>query len=162
MFGLGYSSYIIDVSLEFICTILGLLHFFDVGKYFQKYSGIIGLVTGMVGFILTLVYIIYSEYIFTKDLTLNYDNDTYSGNHSLNLKWNGAFAELDGDKFKCIFYKKDEQNSIYDKYNDLGKKSFNYEKKKEFMVILMNIQTVKEVMLLLNVLMINIIWSLLI
>ena len=86
MFGLGYSSYIIDVSLEFICTILGLLHFFDVGKYFQKYSGIIGLVTGMVGFILTLVYIIYSEYIFTKDLTLNYDNDTYSGNHSLNLK----------------------------------------------------------------------------
>ena len=69
---------------------------------------------------------------------------------------------MDGDKFKCIFYKKDEQNSIYDKYNDLGKKSFNYEKKKEFMVILMNIQTVKEVMLLLNVLMINIIWSLLI
>jgi len=45
---------------------LGLLHYFDVGKPFQKVTGIIGLVTGIIQFVLTLVYVYYSGYIFTK------------------------------------------------------------------------------------------------
>ena len=36
MYGLEYSSLIIDVICGFICTILGLLHFFDIGKPFEK------------------------------------------------------------------------------------------------------------------------------
>ena len=44
----------------------------------------------------------------------------------------GAFAKKDGDKFKCIYYNKDNKNSILAKYNDLGKKSFNYEKKRYY------------------------------
>jgi hypothetical protein len=48
MYGLEYSSLIIDVVLGFICTILGLLHYFDVAKPFEKISGIIGLSTGII------------------------------------------------------------------------------------------------------------------
>ena len=134
MYGLEYSSYIIDVSLGFICAVLGLLHFFDVGKSFQKYSGLIGLVTGIVGFVLTLVYIIYSGYIFTKDLAVDHSSGvpSVSGNHLLKLNGKGAFAKKDGDKFKCIYYNKDDEYAILAKYNDLGKKSFNYEKKRKY------------------------------
>ena len=136
MYGLEYSSYIIDVSLGFICAILGLLHFFDVGKSFQKYSGLIGLVTGIVGFVLTLVYIIYSGYIFTKDNAQIHDDGFRStvkdDDYMLKLKGNGAFAEKDGEKYKCIFYKENDANSVYSKYDDLGKKSYNYEKKRNY------------------------------
>ena len=84
MYGLEYSSYIVDVSLGFICAVLGLLHFFDIGKSFQKYSGLIGLITGIVGFVLTLVYIIYSGYIFTKDISEDYDGG-FKGEITINL-----------------------------------------------------------------------------
>ena len=139
MYGLEYSSYIIDVSLGFICAVLGLLHFFDIGKSFQKYSGLIGLITGIVGFVLTLVYIIYSGYIFTKDLATDHDGNHFADvttifrvTRLLKLNGKGAFAKKDGDKFKCIYYNKDDKNSILAKYNDLGKKSFNYEKKRNY------------------------------
>ena len=141
MYGLEYSSYIIDVSLGFICAVLGLLHFFDIGKSFQKYSGLIGLITGIVGFVLTLVYIIYSGYIFTKDLAIDNGSSfpslstlTTRSSYLLKLNGKGAFAKKDGDggKFKCIYYNKDDKNAILAKYNDLGKKSFNYEKKRNY------------------------------
>ena len=45
MYGLEYSSLIIDVICGFICTILGLLHYFDIAKPFEKVTGIIGLAT---------------------------------------------------------------------------------------------------------------------
>ena len=66
MYGLEYSSLIIDVICGLVCTILGLMHYFDVAKPFEKITGIIGLSSGIIGFVLTLVYVCYSGYIFTK------------------------------------------------------------------------------------------------
>ena len=43
MYGLEYSALIIDVILGFVCIILGLLHYFDIAKPFEKITGIIGL-----------------------------------------------------------------------------------------------------------------------
>ena len=147
MYGLEYSSLIIDVVLGFICAILGLLHYFDVAKPFEKISGIIGLSTGIIGFILTLVYICYSGYIFTNDTTKGFDNSykyynypnldgspgTYINSGPLiKLDKEGAFAEWDDSKgqYKLIFYKENNPNSIYPTYSDLGKKQYNYEKKR--------------------------------
>ena len=125
MVGLEYSSLIIDVVCGFVCTILGLLHYFDVGKPFEKVTGIIGLATGVIGFILTLVYVIYSGYIFTKD--------PYQDSNSAKLKkidgdW--SFAKKENNQYKCSFYKDKVDNSLYAKYSDLGKKQYNYNKKK--------------------------------
>ena len=127
MYGLEYSSLIIDVILWFICTILGLLHYFDIAKPFEKISGIIGLATGIIDFILTLVYICYSGFIFTNDTTRGFDNYNV-----VKLDKEGAFAEWDDSKgqYKLIFYKENNPNSIFPTYSDLGKKQYNYEKKR--------------------------------
>ena len=122
MYGLEFSSLIIDVFLGFICALFGLLHFFDVGKFFQKISGLIGVATGIIGLVLTTVYVGYSGYIFTKNNNTNiYKRDS-----------EGAYAEWNDSekKYKCIFYEEKNTDSIYAKFNDLGKKQYNYEKKK--------------------------------
>jgi len=126
MYGLEYSSLIIDVIFGFVCTLLGLLHYFDVAKPFEKVTGIIGLATGIIGFILTLVYLCYSGYIFTNDPYIDNDGHFVS---KRNGDW--AFAKFeDGKGYKCLYYKKDDESSIYARYSDLGKKQYNYNKKK--------------------------------
>ena len=122
VYGLEHASLIIDVILAFLCLILGLLHYFDVGKPFEKVTGIIGLATGVIQFILTLVYICYSGYIFT--------NDGPESNSYLKADKDGVIATWDEskNKYKCDFYDKDDEYAIYAKYNDLGKKIYNYNK----------------------------------
>ena len=133
VYGLEFSSLIIDVILGFICLILGLLHYFDVAKPFEKVTGIIGLATSVIGFILTLVYIIYSGYIFTNDIPENnYDDNNNNGNYDNLYKADnkGIFAKWDNNekKYKCEYYDKDDENAIYAKYNEMGKKIYNYDK----------------------------------
>ena len=143
MYGLEYSSLILDAVLGFICVMLGLLHYFDVAKPFEKITGIIGLATGVIGFVLTLVYICYSGYIFTKEIAPDdYDSGlSFSNtvgltspvdNVLIKLNGDGAFAKKDGNEYKCIYYKKDKDNSILAKYSDLGKKQYNYQKKRHY------------------------------
>ena len=120
VYGLEFSSLIIDVILGFICLILGLLHYFDVAKPFEKVTGIIGLATGIIQFILTLVYICYSGYIFT--------NDGPERNSLPKASSDGVVATWDGSNYKCDYYDKDDAYAIYAKYSDLGKKAYNYDK----------------------------------
>jgi hypothetical protein len=121
MYGLEYSALILDIILGFICAILGLLHYFDVGKSFENISGLIGLISGIVGFILTLVYLCYSSYVFTNDPV---DEDIAK------LNGDGAYAEWNDaeGKFKCLFYKEKNKYSVLAKYSDIGKKHYNYVK----------------------------------
>lgn len=125
MYGLEYSALILDVVLGFACAVLGLLHYFDVAKSFEKISGLIGLISGAVGFVLTFVYLCYSSYIFTNDPAYDGGN-----NRLLKLNGDGAFAEWnEGEKkYKCLFYKKDNKYSVLAKYSDIGKKHYNYVK----------------------------------
>ena len=125
--GLEYSSLIFDIVLGAVCCLLGLLHYFDVGKFFLKFTGIIGLATGVIGFILTVIYLGYSAYIFNNDYSdeeILYDN--------------GAYLKYTDNKY-VTNYKADDrkENKYYDKakYKDLGKKQYNYDTKryKEFL-----------------------------
>jgi len=124
MYGLEYSSLIVDVICGFVCTILGLLHYFDVAKPFEKVTGIIGLATGIIGFVLTLVYVCYSGYIFTNDPYIDEDGDYL---YKRDGDW--AFAKKEDNEIKCLFYKKENLYSIFARYSDLGKKQYNYNKK---------------------------------
>ena len=60
MYGLGISSIVCDIVLGFFCAFLSFLHYLGVGKVYEKVTGIIGLASGIICFILTLVYVIYS------------------------------------------------------------------------------------------------------
>ena len=48
MYGLEYSSFVIDVSLGFICSFLSLFHFLEPGKPLEKVSGLIGIFAGII------------------------------------------------------------------------------------------------------------------
>jgi len=140
MYGLEYSSLIIGVILGLFCTFLSFLHYFDIGKPFEKITGLIGLIAGIIEFFLTLIYICYSAYIFVNDTTEGFD-DTYrftlsggSPGPLLKLNKDGAFAEWDDSKsqYKCIFYKEDKVGANHATYSELGKKQYNYEKKRHY------------------------------
>ena len=129
MYSMEYTSVIFDVILSFICTILGLLHYFDVGKSFEKFSGLIGLISGAICFILTFIYIIYSCYIFDNDMYLNNSNIP-----TRKLFSNGALYKWEDSKYKRPY--DEEENTKkpylylpYIKYKDLGKKQYNYNSK---------------------------------
>jgi hypothetical protein len=130
MYGLEYSALILDITLGFICAVLGLLHYFDVAKPFEKISGIIGLSTGVITFVLTLVYICYSGYIFTKQVPSNSNGNNLA--YKLKLDKEGAYAKKEGNQYKCLYYKNNKDNSGYVKFSDLGKRQYNYEKKRHY------------------------------
>ena len=50
----------------------------------------------------------------------------------LKLNKDGAYAEKEGNQYKCLYYKNNKDNSGYVKFSDLGKKQYNYEKKRHY------------------------------
>jgi len=136
MYGLGISSIVCDIVLGFFCAFLSFLHYLGVGKVYEKVTGIIGLVSGIICFILTLVYVIYSGYIFTNDNVGMDITFTNTGGISkdygsvLKLDKDGVFAKFDtsDNTFKCVYYDKDDESKLFAKNNDLGKKRYNYNK----------------------------------
>jgi len=136
MYGLEYASLVSDLFFGVLCSLLSLLHYFGIGKYCEKITGIIGLACGIIGFILTLIYIIYSGYIFThdgpgKEYDLSVSSSPISHYKSyalIKLDKDRVFAEWKGGKYECLYYKEDNEDSFYAKYNDLGKKQYNYHK----------------------------------
>lgn len=122
MHGLEYASLITDVCLGFICTLLGLIHFIEPGKPLEKYSGIIGLLAGVITLVLTIIYAVFSIMIFNNEpirdqsYTILYPNKA-----SLHLSGNKYVYNYDIEK------QKDDLDVPYIKYKDLGKKEYNYD-----------------------------------
>ena len=120
MYNMEYTSFIFDIVIGFICGLLGLLHIFDVKKEFVSKTGLIGLICGVIGFVFTLVYIIFNGLVFTS----NYSD-------VIKTDENGVFAQYDSanSEYKCLNY--DDSGdifSVYAKYSELNKKQYNYDK----------------------------------
>ena len=133
MYGLEYSSFIIDLGLGFICAQLALLHYFQIGKSFEKITGLIGLIGGGIGFILTLVYVCFSGYIFNNDAAFKNPEENSDGELINKLYSNGALYKRetpDSPASNKIYpYSNDKSyDSQYIKYKDLGDKQYNYNK----------------------------------
>ena len=119
MHDLEYTSLIMDIVFGFICTTLGLLHYFDVGKSIEKISGLIGLITGAIIAIITCIYVGYSASLFNNGVTgVNklYPNKAY-------LKWKDGKYVHNYDENKIS----DDPDIVFAKYRDLGKKQYNYD-----------------------------------
>ena len=147
MIGLEYSAFNFNIVFGFTCALLGLFNYLKIGNI-GKIIGIIGLGSGVIGFALTLVYIIYSGIIFTQDVVDkkftdlyniydDYDIDSDSSRPRAELKKiraDGAWAKWDDSKkrYVCIFYEKDNLDSLYLKYSDYGNKHLNYLTKNKY------------------------------
>lgn len=85
-----------------------------------KIPSFAGLGTGIVGFVLTLVYVIESGLVFN-------DND---GSMDIKIDSDGSLLKWDNSKnnYVCIFYDKDNEESLYLKYSNYGNKFLNYNK----------------------------------
>ena len=101
MYGLEYSSLIIDIIFGTICILLSLFSYLDIIKNFEKIFGIIGLSLGAICFILTLVYTCYSGYIFNNDPS-----------DQQKLEENGVLAEWSDNK-KTFVCKDSNSDDIY-------------------------------------------------
>ena len=126
MYGLEYASFIIDLGVGFLCAQLALMHYFKMGASFEKYTGLIGLIGGSIGFILTLVYVCFSGYIFNNDAAFKEAN----GNLSKSIKKlfpNGG--EFKGDLTTYAYTNDKSYDSEYIKYKELGDPQYNYNSK---------------------------------
>lgn len=119
-YGLEYASFTCDVILGGICAILGLLHYLEVGKTIEKKSGLFGILTGTIGFIITIIYIIFSAYIFNND---NNGKDKKRFPNRAILKWNGYQYVPPYDLNKV----EEDPDIIYATFSELGQKQYNYD-----------------------------------
>jgi uncharacterized membrane protein (DUF485 family) len=120
MHDMEYTSFIFDIVIGFVCGLLGLLHLFDLKKDFVSTTGLIGLGCGVVGFVLTFVYVIFNGIVYTN----YYDNDQIYKRDG-----DGAFAELKGERYECFYFDENgNTHSLIAKYSDLNKKQYNYNK----------------------------------
>jgi uncharacterized membrane protein (DUF485 family) len=119
MHDMEYTAFIFDIVIGFVCGLIGLLHLFDLKKDFVANTGLIGLGCGVVGFVLTFVYVIFNGLVYTQ----------YYDDRIIKRDGDGIFAELEGNEYKCKYF--DEKGNIHAliaKYSDLGKKQYNYNK----------------------------------
>ena len=117
MVNMEYTSFFFNTAIGLICVLLGL---HALQKDLIPKTGLIGMVCGVVGFALTFVYIILNGIIYT-----NYSPNKYY----YKIDGDGAFAELDGEKYRCLYFKKQgETRAIIAKLSDLIKSQYNYNK----------------------------------
>ena len=114
-----YMSFIFDIVIGFVCGLLGLLHHFDLKKDFVSKTGLIGLGCGIVGFVLTFIYVVYNGIVYT-----NY----YDGQGEYKRDSDLAFAEWKGDHYECFYFDDQNPHAIIAKYSDLINKQYNYDK----------------------------------
>ena len=93
MNGLEYVTSNINIIFSFICAFAGYLLYKNISSD-GKYIGLIGLGFGVVGFVLTLVYVIESGLIFT-DISVDDDyKEARIDSDGAILEWNGSKNDI--------------------------------------------------------------------
>ena len=118
MIGLEYIAFTFNIIFGIISLLLGIIiniNFFKEEKY-NQYIGYIGEIIGIIGFIFTFIYFIESSLVFTSP----------AGNtvteHRLRINSDGFAVEVKEGRYNCIFYEKDNPESLYLRYSDYGNK----------------------------------------
>ena len=142
MYSLEYLSFIINIIFYSILSFISLMTLFEVEKKIpEKIKGLIGIISGIVGFIVTLLYIIFSQYILSNGSPgKEYENPSdpntfrvYNSDKIYKLDEERALAEWDSDNwiYNCSYYNEEnkyDEDSLYIKYKDLRKSQYNYDK----------------------------------
>jgi len=115
MYTLEQGTFIINLGVGLIGVLFGL---FGLEKEFKPKVGIIGLILGILGFILSLGYTIINGVVFTNYYEISI----------IKREEDSSFAITDGDSsYKCIFYNKENDfEALTAKFSDLMKSQYNY------------------------------------
>lgn len=118
MYNMEYISFNFNLVLGFICLLVSIYSLQE--KPIAK-SNLIGIVCGIIGFIITLIYAILNGIVFT-----NY----YEAGSPLKMESDGAVAEYVEDKgFRCLYYSDIGNIKAFTaKYSDYIKSQYNYDK----------------------------------
>lgn len=129
MYNLEYASLIITASLSFICFYLSLLLQLDIGRGYKNKTALIGFISGIICFILTLVYACFSGYIFNNDIAFGKVelNSLSLSNGIKKLFPNGAKYKWNKNKYINAYENDYDDYAIYIKYKDLGDKRYSYD-----------------------------------
>ena len=116
MYNMEYTSFVFNIVIGFIGVLIGL---YGLQNEVIPKSGTVGMACGVVGLALTLVYAIFNIIVYTS----YYDTQYYK------VDSDGAFAEREGTRYKCYYFKeKEDYRSLFAKYSDLIKSQYNYNK----------------------------------
>lgn len=132
MYNMEYTAFIFDIVIGFVCGLLGLLNYYAPKPDFVPKLGLIGLGCGIVGFVLTFVYIILNGIIYTTPY-YSYSFDLYPNDPNfpgiIKRDSDGVAAEKDGNECKCLYYDSENNfHSLFATYSDLIQKQYNYNK----------------------------------
>jgi hypothetical protein len=129
MYNLEYASLIITASLSFICFYLSLLLQLDIGRGYKNKTSLIGFISGIICFILTLVYACFSGYIFNNDIAFGkVELNTLSLSNGIKKLFpNGAKYKWNKNKYINAYENDYDDYAIYIKYKDLGDKRYSYD-----------------------------------
>jgi len=118
-FSMEHVSFIFNVVIGFVCLLVGIFNYQD--KSIPK-GNLIGILCGILGFILTIIYIIIGGILFIQ---------YYPSKEILRKDSDASVAEKEGGKgFKCYYYSSNgDKTSFYARYIDYMKSQFNYNKK---------------------------------
>ena len=117
LYYLEQGDFIINVGIGFLCVLFGL---FSLEKELKSKVGMLGLLLGIIGLIVTLGYTILNIIIYTR----YYDSPIYK------IEEDGSYAISNGDhSYKCIFFNKEyDKEALIAKFSDLMKSQYNYNK----------------------------------
>ena len=116
MYNMEYTSFVFNIFIGFFGVLVGL---YGLQNEVIPKSGLIGMACGFVGLVLTLVYVIFNIIVYTK-----YFDDKY-----YKIDSDGAFAEREGTRYKCYYFKEAGDGlALLAKYSDLIKSQYNYNK----------------------------------
>ena len=115
MYIMEYTSCFLNTAIGFSCFLLG---WYGLQKELIQKTGMIGMACGVVGFVVTFIYVVYNGIVY---------NNYFPSSYMYKTDGEGAFAELRGDGYKCFYFsKKGNTRSFITKYSDLIKSQYNY------------------------------------
>ena len=148
-----YVSFYVNIFFGILSAILSLLHHYNIARRFERYTGLLGIISGIVGIILTSMFIVYNGLLinnedFGKDLIYNtintiatpvenkkknvvsYKNDKNEWNNYEKQHYNFYYGENDEEltyqqyKELCQEYKINKKLVPNDDDNDNNEKKF--------------------------------------
>ena len=60
-------SFYANIFFGILCAVLSLLHYYNIARRFERYTGLLGIISGILGIFLTSIFFVYNGILFNND-----------------------------------------------------------------------------------------------